>query len=132
MEKSRKNKPQSEKEKAMKVVEMDYDESTDSHSASMPTTVDRFTNKELNFSITWYPDLKSVYNDELEKSLVVLEKAQKIKEKNEAKRLSQKNYTEQPMPQIAPMFLFAHELFDALPVHQFKYLGNSQWCERVV
>mmetsp|Transcript_35707 Transcript_35707/g.46976 ORF Transcript_35707/g.46976 Transcript_35707/m.46976 type:complete len:115 (+) Transcript_35707:440-784(+) len=30
------------------------------------------------------------------------------------------------------MFLVAHELFDALPIHQFKYLGAENWCEMVV
>ena len=30
------------------------------------------------------------------------------------------------------MFIIAHELFDALPIHQFKYLGGENWCEMVV
>ena len=30
------------------------------------------------------------------------------------------------------MFLLAHELFDALPIHQFKYLGAGKWCEMCV
>ena len=30
------------------------------------------------------------------------------------------------------MFLLAHELFDALPIHQFKYLGASKWSEMCV
>ena len=30
------------------------------------------------------------------------------------------------------MFLIAHELYDALPIHQFKYLGNENWCEMSV
>lgn len=30
------------------------------------------------------------------------------------------------------MFVLAHELYDALPIHQFKYLGINQWCEKVV
>ena len=30
------------------------------------------------------------------------------------------------------MFVIAHELYDALPIHQFKYLGHEKWCEMVV
>jgi ribonuclease J len=30
------------------------------------------------------------------------------------------------------MFIFAHELYDALPIYQFKYLGNDEWCEKVI
>jgi SAM-dependent MidA family methyltransferase len=30
------------------------------------------------------------------------------------------------------MFVLAHELYDALPIHQFKYLGNNEWCEKVI
>ena len=30
------------------------------------------------------------------------------------------------------MFLIAHELYDALPIHQFKYLGGDDWSEMVV
>ena len=30
------------------------------------------------------------------------------------------------------MFLLAHELFDALPIHQFKYLGAGKWSEMCV
>ncbi len=33
---------------------------------------------------------------------------------------------------MAPMFVIAHELYDALPIHQFKYLGANQWCEKVI
>ena len=35
-------------------------------------------------------------------------------------------------PSIAPMFVIAHELYDALPIHQFKYKGLNQWCEKVI
>ena len=30
------------------------------------------------------------------------------------------------------MFIIAHELYDALPIHQFKYLGNENWSEMSV
>lgn len=31
-----------------------------------------------------------------------------------------------------PCFVIAHELFDALPIHQFHYNHNKQWCEKVI
>jgi len=31
-----------------------------------------------------------------------------------------------------PCFVIAHELFDALPIHQFHYNAKRQWCEKVV
>jgi len=31
-----------------------------------------------------------------------------------------------------PCFLIAHELYDALPIHQFQYNERREWCERVV
>jgi SAM-dependent MidA family methyltransferase len=31
-----------------------------------------------------------------------------------------------------PCFVIAHELFDALPIHQFHLNHNKQWCEKVV
>lgn len=31
-----------------------------------------------------------------------------------------------------PCFLLAHELYDALPIHQFHLNESRQWCERVV
>jgi NADH dehydrogenase [ubiquinone] 1 alpha subcomplex assembly factor 7 len=30
------------------------------------------------------------------------------------------------------MFVLAHELYDALPIYQFKYLGNNEWCEKII
>ena len=30
------------------------------------------------------------------------------------------------------MFVMAHELYDALPIHQFKYLGKNDWTEMCV
>lgn len=31
-----------------------------------------------------------------------------------------------------PCFVIAHELYDALPVHQFHYNEKREWCEKVV
>ena len=33
---------------------------------------------------------------------------------------------------LRPTFILAHELYDALPIYQFKYLGNNEWCEKVI
>ena len=32
----------------------------------------------------------------------------------------------------SPCFVLAHEVYDALPIHQFKYIGDNQWCEMVI
>ena len=37
--------------------------------------IERFHNKDLNFSISWYPDLKALYNHTLETQLAALETA---------------------------------------------------------
>ena len=31
-----------------------------------------------------------------------------------------------------PCFVIAHELYDALPIHQFHYNERREWCEKVV
>lgn len=31
-----------------------------------------------------------------------------------------------------PCFIIAHELYDALPVHQFHYTEQREWCEKVL
>lgn len=31
-----------------------------------------------------------------------------------------------------PCFVIAHELFDALPIHQFHYSDKREWCEKVL
>lgn len=31
-----------------------------------------------------------------------------------------------------PCFVIAHELYDALPIHQFHYNERGEWCEKVV
>ena len=31
-----------------------------------------------------------------------------------------------------PVFLLAHELYDALPIHQFHMNEKREWCEKVV
>jgi len=31
-----------------------------------------------------------------------------------------------------PCFVIAHELYDALPIHQFHLNQQKDWCEKVV
>ena len=31
-----------------------------------------------------------------------------------------------------PCFIIAHELFDALPIHQFHYNEKREWCEKII
>jgi SAM-dependent MidA family methyltransferase len=57
----------------------------------------------------------------MQRQIENLEKFQKSKSKDD-KKLDTKPKNEAPSA-IAPMFIFAHELYDALPIHQFKYLG---------
>ncbi len=40
--------------------------------------------------------------------------------------------SQQEQLQVKPMFVVAHELYDALPIHQFKYQGDGNWSEMVV
>ena len=97
--------------------------STDDKKKKVETKVDRFRSKEHNFSITWYSDLPSVYNDTLENSLTILDEQRKQMKDN--KNAIQRH-------PLKPMFVIAHELYDALPIHQFKYLGDKDWCEKVI
>ncbi len=85
--------------------------------------IDRFLNEDQNFSIGWYPNIKSLYNATLEQHLASLEKFNDKKSKASPK--DTKHFNEAKAPVIDPMFVIAHELFDALPIHQFKYLGSG-------
>ena len=96
---------------------------------SKDNTIDRFENKDLNFSVSWMPSLKDYYQLYLKNRL---EKLQEITggksvsdpevQKAAAKQMQMKN----------PCFVFAHEIFDALPIHQFRLNEARRWCERVV
>lgn len=80
--------------------------------------VEKFKNKDQNFEICWYPSLKSYYNEYLHSRLELL----KTKNEREAKKQALGN----------PIFLLAHELYDALPVHSFQLNEKREWCEKVV
>ena len=108
--------------------------------------IERFHNKDLNFSISWYPDLRSLYNYTIEQHLEKLEQTrQKTINDKKSKKGNKKQKPRDTLfdsdgkrkkpssvDQIKPMFVMAHELYDALPIHQFKYLGKNDWTEMCV
>lgn len=102
--------------------------------------VERFFNKEQNFSISWYPDVKALYQSTIQTQISHLEnknKSQKGQKDKNQKKKHEKIKRGQPSntkddSHIRPMFIFAHELYDALPIHQFKYLGGEDWAEMAV
>lgn len=89
--------------------------------------IDRFFNKDQNFSITWYSSLKDYYNDYLKDRLALVDKITGGGKKGG--ELTQKQAQELMKN---PCFLIAHELFDALPIHQFHLSEKREWCEKVV
>ena len=80
--------------------------------------IDRFYSKDQNLSITWYSTLNEYYQHYLDKRLGIMKNlTNKGKKKNlesDAKRQAKELMKN-------PVFLIAHELFDALPIHQFHY-----------
>jgi len=90
-----------------------------------PGEVDRFFNKEHNFSITWYTSMQD-YHAKLSAEKMELMRSLK----GESKRQQEMRQAREMMR--SPVFIFAHELFDALPIHQFHMNKNYQWCEKVV
>jgi hypothetical protein len=91
----------------------------DSKSPDMPGMeeqgeVDRFHNKEQNFSITWYNSLNEYYNYYLEKRLDVMKNVTNKGKKKNLERDAKKQAKELMKN---PVFLIAHELYDALPIH---------------
>ena len=53
-----------------------------------------------------------------------------ITNKGKKKQVDNKKQAEQLMRN--PCFVIAHELYDALPIHQFYYNEKREWCEKVV
>jgi SAM-dependent MidA family methyltransferase len=80
----------------------------------------------MDFSISWYPNVAALYNETLEKSV----KNAKAKLSEQGKEISGRD--KRSLLKIKPAFVFAHELYDALPIHQFKYLGQDKWAEVMV
>lgn len=48
--------------------------------------IDRFFNKEHNFSITWYPALPSLFNQTLEKSIQSIEEQKQATKKDQKRK----------------------------------------------
>lgn len=91
--------------------------------------IDRFKNKDQNFTINWYPSLSDYYNEYLKNKLDYMSdltakgKKQNVKDSKKQKaKFELKN----------PCFVIAHELFDALPIHKFHFSERREWCEKVV
>ena len=87
--------------------------------------VDRFFNKDHNFSITWYSSTGEFYNklsaERLEAMKSLQGKSKRQRAMHQARELLK-----------SPCFVIAHELFDALPIHQFHLNQRREWCEKVV
>ena len=91
--------------------------------------VDRFYSKEQNFSITWYYSLNEYYQHYLNKRLGIMKN---ITNKGKKKNLEADAKKQAKELMKNPVFLIAHELFDALPIHQFHFSDKREWCEKVV
>ena len=120
-------------------IYMAYDLQKQKTAEESESQVERFYNKENNFSISWYSDVRSLYNRELQGQVEKVEafknelESQQKQKKGKKKRMSPAEQQKQIDQLLSkPMFVIAHELYDALPIHQFKYLGNEKWCEMVV
>lgn len=68
--------------------------------------------------------------EEYNKSKKEAEIEKKAKKGDKSKRNQPK--VKEYQIKLKPTFLLAHELYDALPIHSFKYLGDKQWCEQVI
>lgn len=58
-----------------------------------------------------------------------IKKVQEVTGGDQGKKLSKEQVKELTQN---PVFILAHELFDALPIHQFEYTQERQWQERMV
>jgi hypothetical protein len=71
--------------------------------------VDCFENKEINFSISWFPSVQTYYTEYMQKRIKVMKGLKEASDESlEEEAKDMMNH---------PCFILAHELFDALPVH---------------
>ena len=61
----------------MQTLEKRKEEGGSAKDARGEVQIERFTNKDHNFSVSWYPDLKSLYQYTMEAHLSELEKVRK-------------------------------------------------------
>eukprot|EP00347_Sterkiella_histriomuscorum_P000709 403374808 len=112
-----------------------YDLELHKFSKEAQTPVEKFMNTDQNFSIAWFPSLKHFYNMYLENQL---KQVKEIKAKMEqlypheeqAKRMTARAVIENQLQN--PCFVLAHELYDALPIHQFQFSQDRKWREKLV
>jgi SAM-dependent MidA family methyltransferase len=68
-----------------------------------------FENKEINFSISWFPSVQTYYTEYMQKRIKVMKGLKEGSDESlEEEAKDMMNH---------PCFILAHELFDALPVH---------------
>ncbi|CDW71486.1 UNKNOWN [Stylonychia lemnae] len=104
-----------------------------SKESEMP--IERFFNKDQNFSIAWYPTLKNYHRMYLEKQISRIKEVQEWMQKlypheEQSQRKTSLKIQEEQM--LNPCFILAHELYDALPIYQFQYTEERKWRERVI
>ena len=105
------------------------DDKEKEHPGESPIQVDRFKNKDQNFSINWYNSFSDYYNEYLKDRIELMNLLTNKGKKSEIEK-SLKSQAEEQMRN--PCFVIAHELYDALPVHQFHFTEQREWCEKVL
>ena len=58
----------------LKTIESRVSEGQGARGDTTEVQIERFHNKDLNFSISWYPDLKALYQWTIERQVAELEK----------------------------------------------------------
>lgn len=102
---------------------------TDDKSLTSEPEIDKFLNKDQNFSISWYSSFADYYNGYLSGRLELMNALTNDGKKKKIDATLKKQAAEDMQN---PCFVIAHELFDALPVHQFHYSEKREWCEKVL
>ena len=80
----------------LKSVEQRVQDGTANKSQTTDVQIERFHNKDLNFSISWYPDLKALYNHTIETHLAELEQFRQAKAKKQSGKSRKQEKKERP------------------------------------